>query len=489
MSTDIHVVGDEPREPGTLPGVEQMKADFDMLRAKLTRQANDAATVDSWLFPYANGFAVPQRAGTEHRALAELSRTPWLRLVVDNVSQAMFVSGVATDEGANPDLWRLWLANDLQSTQVANHRAAVAYGQSFAVVSEAVHHDVPSARIRFMSPRRVAVDFDDPGASLYPAVALEANAAVGRGEGPSKFTLHYPGVNVKVFETAAGITFGRVQRTGLQVVPVVQFANQVDLDGQVTGEVLPFVPTAKRINKTTFDRLLAQHFSSWVTKTVTGIDLPEEVDADGVPTGSIDVEAAREQKMKLAQDDVLIAESPEASFGTLAATQLGPFVESWRSDIEALAAVSQTPAYALTGQLVNLNAEALAAARAPLTQKVSERQVAMSAAYSRVLRLAASFAGLDDIAADDTVRVTWQDMDIRSMSQAVDALGKAASMLGIPKRGLWSKIPGVEDTDVQDWIRLADEDDARDPLTKVFGKNDVTTTDTIDGTDVRDEGA
>ena len=136
--------------------------------------------------------------------------------------------------------------------------------------------------------------------------------------------------------------------------------------------------------------------------------------------------------------------------------------------MEALAAVSQTPAHALTGQLVNLNAEALAAARAPLTQKVWERQTSASVSYARLLRVAASLSGMDALAADPMVRVTWQDMEIRSMSQAVDALGKAATMLGIPKSGLWGRIPGVERSDVQEWERLAEEEKDADPLNSVL---------------------
>jgi hypothetical protein len=36
-----------------------------------------------------------------------------------------------------------------------------------------------------------------------------------------------------------------------------------------------------------------------------------------------------------------------------------------------------------------------------------------------------------------TARVSWQDMSVRSLSQAVDAYGKAAQMLGVPEQALW----------------------------------------------------
>lgn len=50
------------------------------------------------------------------------------------------------------------------------------------------------------------------------------------------------------------------------------------------------------------------------------------------------------------------------------------------------------------------------------------------------------------------------------MSQAVDALGKAAQMLLIPPSALWARIPGVEKSDVEEWMELAE---AGDPIQKM----------------------
>ena len=455
-----------------------VKEVFTRLRSSLTLQRQKCDAVDSWVNPVARGFEVPRNAAPEHRALADLSRTPWLRLIVDNVAQAMFVDRIVDSEGEASELWQLWHENGLQAAQISLHRCFVTYGHAYSVVTPAVNRGVDTAKIRFMSPRRVAVEFSDPGASLYPSAALEAASSK---EGGTSYTLHLPGVSLDLIERAPDqVDVVGSRATDLDVVPVIRFANQVDLDGEVSGEVTPFIPTAQRINKTTYDRLLAQHFNSWKVKYVTGVETPRvpstEYDEDGTPYtftpegAPIDELAAEKLKTKLAQDDILLIEDVESKLGTLDATALDPFVNAWRSDIEALAAVSQTPAHALTGQLVNLSAEALAAARAPLTQKVTERQVSANLAYSLTLRLAASYAGLDELAADDFVRVTWQDMEIRSLSQAVDALGKAKQMLGVPARGLWPRIPGVEASDLQEWERLADEENETDPVNRLLAK-------------------
>ena len=454
------------------------KGIFDRLKSTLIRQQRQCRAVDSWLRPeLERGFDLPRKATPEHRALADLSRTPWLRLVVDNVTQAMYVDNIVSRGGPSEDLWRLWNRNGLQKAQIANHRSMISYGHSYGVVQLA-EGDLP--RIRFVSPNRMAVEFDAVG-DPYPSAALEV---LSSGSLRSRYRLRLPGLSLVVEDglgdPAAGVPRGmRVassEKTGLVYVPVVQFANQEDLDGNVIGEVEPFIPAAQRINKTSYDRLLAQHFNSWKVKTATGLELPLQLDEDGEPLDALDEEAAEKLKVKLAQDDILVAEDPETKFGTLDATALDPFVNSWRADIEALAAVSQTPAHALTGQMVNLSAEALAAARAPLTQKVTERQMNAGESYSRLLRAGAQLAGWDDLAEDDAVRATWQDMEIRSMAQAVDALGKAAQMLKIPAEGLWHMIPGVEASDVQEWERLRDEAVERDPLQASFKRQVEDTT-------------
>lgn len=463
--------------------MSDVESTFVRLKDLLRKQQNKVKSVDSWLRPeLERGFEVPRTATKEHRALADLSRTPWLRLVVDNVVQAMYVDSIVTENGPSDRLWALWNANGLAKGQIANHRTMIAYGHSYGVVQPAAG-EYP--RTRFVSPNRMSVEFDAIG-DPYPSAALEV---MSTGKPKDRYKLRLPGVELLVEDgdgdpkngIPRGMQVVQESETGLAYVPVVMFANQEDLDGNVIGEVEPFIPSAQRINKTSYDRLLAQHFNSWKVKTATGLELPSQVDEDGDPIEAVDEDAAEKLKIKLSQEDILIGEDPDTKFGTLDATALDPFVASWRADIEALAAVSQTPAHALTGQLVNLGPDALASARSPLTQKVYERQMNAGEGYSRLLRCAAQVAGWDDLAADDMVRSTWQDMEIRSMAQAVDALGKAATMLKIPATGLWHLIPGVEASDVLEWQRLADEEYERDPLHASFNRQVESTVSEVDG--------
>lgn len=440
--------------------VEMVRAILDDLTPDLTAQKRNARNVDSWLRPDpATGFDIPAKASKEHSALAALSRTPWLGLVVANVAQAMYVNDVVTDAGPSKELLSLWRENGMVSHQVSNHYAMTGYGQSFGVVTPAVNRGVRSSRMRCVSPAKMAARWDDAGSDRYPRYTIEELSKAGE---VTTYRVTTPTHFYTVEDTNGERVITSYMEHGMGVTPVVRFANQIDLEGRITGEVDPFIPTAARINKTSYDRLLAQHFTAWQVRTISGIDLPENSDPD------LERTEVAEAKLKLSQEDMLVSEDPDTKFGVLPGGDLGTFNAAWKSDIEALAATSQTPAHALTGQLVNLNAEALAAARSPLTQKVYERRTNAGESYARMLRLAASFAGLDDLAADPMVRVTWKDMEIRSMSQAVDALGKAHSLLEIPSKGLWSRIPGVERTELQEWERLLEEEQDGDPLNRVL---------------------
>jgi hypothetical protein len=419
--------------------------------------------IDWWYRWRQEDIRLPRKATPELKRLAELSKIPWLGLVVSSVSQCMYVDGYRSpldpdrsEEGSGP--WRTWHANGMDLRQVAVHRGALAYGYSFVTVLPGQDYQGKRSVLRGVSPRKMYAAYADPAEDDWPRYVLRVDKAGGGYQCRlyDDNDVHHIGIE----STGAKPEHQRVEVHSAGVCPVVRYCNMLDLDGRADGEVEPYIPAAARINKTSFDRLVTQHFSSWKVRTVAGMAEPDSE------------EAANRKKLELRQEDILVAEDPDTKFGSLEETPLGGFIEAWRSDIEALAAVSQTPTHMLTGQLINLSAEALAAARAGLTQKVAERQKAFGHSHVQALRLAAALEGNDADAQDVHGRVTWQDMEIRSMSQAVDALGKAATMLGVPLPALWGRIPGVDKSDVDEWGALAAAADPVNRLTDELMRQD-----------------
>ncbi|MBP2341114.1 hypothetical protein JOF41_007368 [Saccharothrix coeruleofusca] len=416
--------------------------------------------IDAWYRWTPEPLQLPRDASPELKALRDLSETPWLNLVVTTVAQCMYVDayrsplyppGAGSETGeslaALPGPWRTWKANKFDNRQIAVHRAMLAYGYAFVRVLPGMWGGVSTASMRGVSPRKAYAVYADPAEDDWPMFVLQVEKS-----GDKLMLRFYDEQDVHFLscdQSGGGIEYITYQTHGAGVTPFVRYANMLDLDGRSDGEVKPFIPAAKRINKTAYDRLLAQHFNSWKIRYATGMAKPDDP-------------AEQEQvKMLLRNGDLLMSTNKDTRFGTLDETPLDPFVNSWRADIEALAAVSQTPTYTLTGQLVNLSADALAAARAGLRQKVYERQKTTGTSHVQALQLAAQLEGREEDAVDVMARVSWQDMEIRSLAQAADALGKFADQLQIPVKALWGMIPGVEKSDVDEWAAMQ----AADPLT------------------------
>ena len=403
------------------------------------------ARIDNWYRWRHDDVTVPRGATREHRKLIELSKTPWLGLVVSVLSQSMFADGYRSpDERANSNAWRTWSANKFDMRQVAIHRAALAYGYSFVtVLPGALDDGTSTAAMRGVSPLNAAVLYADPAEDDWPMWAMRVYRNQPNGRVAIRVYDESSVYYLDADSTGAGVSYISEERHDVGVVPWVRYANQLDLEGRCDGEVEPFIPLAARINKTDYDRVLTQHFASWKIKYLTGMEKPDD-----------DTDAAI-AKMRLRQEDFIVLEQSDGKVGTLDATPLDGFIAAHESDVQTLAAVTQTPTHALTGSLINLSADALAAARAQLDQKVGERKTSFGESHAQALRLAALIEG-DPAAANDVMaRITWQDTSIRSMSQAVDALGKAAQMLQVPVQALWSMIPGVTKPDVEEWKALA----------------------------------
>jgi hypothetical protein len=384
--------------------------------------------IDAWYRWNPEKIRVPNHADQEEKYLADLAETPWLSLVVTTVAQQLVGELVRSTGGSDVKaVWQPWLRNRMPSRQRAIHRAALAYGYAYTTVMPGD----TGAVIRGYSPRDMYAVYADPVEDEYPMYYLRVRGS------------HYVVVDEEAVYTLGmergELTFIDYSLHNAGVCPAIRYSNQIDLEGRTPGEVEPFIPIAKRINKTTFDRLLVQHHSSWKVRTATGLEDPKD-----------DVENER-RKLILRQNDILTG-GEGVQFGTLDETSPEGLIKAGETDIETLAAVSQTPAHALTGKMINLSADAITEARAMLDLKAGERKVGFGDSHVQTLRLASYIEGRLADAEDFTLVMDWADLESRSMSQAADALGKMATMLGIPPEKLWDRVPGITPDIAAAWL-------------------------------------
>lgn len=402
----------------------------------------------------------PRQSTKEYKELSARSQTPWLGLVVTSVAQAMYVDGYRQAEAEGDAVsWDWWQINGMDNRQIAVHRAALAYGQSYVTVlpgTDDFGADIPV--IRGKSPRRMIAMYDEPESDDWPHFALQCDPAKVNGS-PGYAMRMYDDENIWFFQSSEygdDITYMEFREHNLGVCPVVRFCNDLDLEGRSAGEVEPFIPVAGRIDQTVFDRLVVQRFASWIIRTISGMSQPDSA------------EEAEATRLKLKVEDLLVADDPDTKFGSLPATPLDGFIAAAKTDIQTLAAVSQTPTHELTGDMINLSAEALAAARASLEAKVGERQHSFGESHEQHLRLSAHVMGDEAAARDRSAQVRWADTSTRSLAQAADALGKLAQMLGVPVEMLWEKIPNWTQQDVERAKSLAAEGDAITQLATIL---------------------
>lgn len=431
--------------------------------------------IDLWMHWEAEPIELPRGANKEQVNLRDLARTPWLALVVAATSQAQIVKGYRSPEQReNSTAWNIWERNRFTARQHAVHYAANGYGYAYGKALPGEIRGERRARLSAVDPSNAITVYGDDLEDEWPLYALQ-----GRPERSEWLMKLYDDEYEYIVSVGSGgdvVKFVEWRAHAVGVCPWVRYEPFTDLKGRPIGEVEPFITVAKRLNKNVHDRLMAQHYNSWKIRTASGIDL-----GAGLPEPSVDsppeVWAAyfaeiEKRRIKLGQSDILVAKDPATKFSTLDETPLDGFARVDETDQRTLAAISQTPITAFA-ELSNVSADTIAEIRNGWAQKVRVRRDGLADGHAQLLRLGAHIEGDEDAANDFRAVIDWEDMQVRSLSQAADALGKIAQMLEVPVEALWSMIPGVEKADVDEWKtmgRRRGAESARDRIAEAAGR-------------------
>lgn len=416
---------------------------------------------------------IPSDAPREMKTLARISRVNICKIVVDSLAQSLFVDGFRSDPtGAADDsqskIWKTWQANKMDARQSGLHRTAAAYGASYAIVLPGDPYPV----IRPVSPRRLTAFYtdDDPD---WPALALER---CGRGvwklyDQDAVYTVSRD-PSVKSRSDALDFVSEEIHDAG--VVPVVRYLDEHDLDSDddveldqtifwpgmrvpMRGQIGPLMTLQDQIDVTTFGLLVAQWWGAFRQRYVIGWTAKSE-----------------QELFKAGMARLMTFEDPPAEdgeggvkVGEFGQTLLEGYIASREASLTHAATLSQTPVHELVGKLVNLSAEALAAAEQGHERKVGERQTSFGESHEQTLWLAGKYQN-EKVELD--AEVVWRDTSARSFAATVDGLGKLAQMLNVPAEELWLKIPGVTQQDVERWKASAAQGDSFDKLAQLLDR-------------------
>lgn len=381
--------------------------------------------------------AVPEGSEQEVKDLAKLSVKNVLSLVRDSFCQNLSVVGYrnsATEE--NSAGWKQWQANRMDARQAEVYRPAVTYGAAYVIVT----NEEPDTLWRTRSPRQLLAVYEDPQVDVWPQYAFETwidstDAKPHRKAVMYDDTFMYPldlgemptipvDQNATMYARAARISdFGDPVAHGASVCPVVRFVNARDADDMIVGEIAPLIRLQQAINSVNFDRLLVSRFCAFPQRVISGWSgSPSEV-----------LKASAKRVWTFDDADVTAQAFPSADLSNYN----GVLAEM----LEHVAMVAQISPAQVTGKLVNLSAEALAAAEANQQRKIASKRDSFGESWEQVFRLAAAIAGDTTGAGDDESEVVWRDTEARTFAAIVDGVVKLSSA-GVPIEELLTSVPG-----------------------------------------------
>ena len=389
---------------------------------------------------------LPEGVDSEYRDIAVKSATNWIDLVIRSVTEGLIVDGYG--DGPSSDLWgEVWQANGMDARQHPLHRAAGTLGYSYLLTLPA---DDGGVWMRPEAATSMYVEFADPS-DEFPRVGVREVTKPKKG-GEGRWEL-YDGDARYVLTGKLGHAKVETLEHGLAVCPVTEMRWSMDLLGSPMGEVEPVITVQDRIVDATFTLQMVAKYGAFPQRWIAGLNPGEPLrDDDGNPLLDADGKPIM-PTIKAYIDHILMAVDPDTKFGQFAAADLRQYVEALEAHIRHLAAITQTPPHYLLGSLVNLSAEALAAAESGLQRKIREKREVLGEGYEQAMRLAAAILGDEDAANDTSSQVHWQDVESRSLAQSADALLKLGQ-LGVPPKMLFQMIPGWTKEDAE---QAADE--------------------------------
>jgi hypothetical protein len=211
-------------------------------------------------------------------------------------------------------------------------------------------------------------------------------------------------------------------------IPVTHLRNRPKLDTPTKGrsELSGLENDLARINKFSADLMLLSEFSSFKVRYATGLAV--NTDEAGNPI----------QPFSIGPDRLLLAEAPDAKFGTLDETSLDPMLNALKASMSQVAALSRTPLWYLSGDLVNLSGDSLRVMDSQHVTKVKQRQLELQEAFEQTMRMILRVEGSP--LADGPVEVMWQDPTQRSFSELANGITQLSSVNVLPREQAWVEL-------------------------------------------------
>jgi hypothetical protein len=410
---------------------------------------------------------LPTQAREEFRRVMELTKSNYMGLVVDAVSERLRVEGfrIGGELGADAGTWRIWKANRLDARSDQAILEALINGMSYMLVAPNPA-DAGTPLVTIEHPAQAIISYVPGSDRRERAAGLKTwsddwtgqlMATLYLPDGLYKFATDRaptPGVPTVRWQprTVRGETWPAPNPLG--VVPLTELSNNPRLLTGGESEIADVISIQDRIAKTIWDRLMTQDFGAFPQKWATGYP---DSDGDG-----------NQNRVDVGRDRMVTSDVADTKFGQWDAAPLAPLTEAKREDVKDIASRTRTPAQYLLGELTNVNGETLKAAESGLVSKCRQRTRTYGDDLEVTVGLIRAAAGLPEVEQIETI---WRDPQYRTEGELVDALVKMAS-LGVPREALWERW-GASQVEITRWKAMAAEEAALDPvgqMTRALGQ-------------------
>ena len=311
------------------------------------------------------------------------------------------------------------------------------------------------------SPKAVVVQRDPETRAIVAAVKrwvtdTETHVVVYLGDRIEKFAAHSTNASPNDFKLRETLP------NPLGVPPVVAVTNEDRIGEPGHSEVEDLKVIQEALSAVLADMMVSSAYSGRPRAWASGVAAVERevVDENGNPVLDDNDEPLIETVNPYPPDNrMMLAEDPQAKFGTLDATSLSSYEAAVRILMQQAMAVSSLPAHYLgltqTGGNVS-SAESLRAAEQSLTARSASRQLAFSRAFEALARLIVAIRdGVDP--ATVTARVRWQDPAARSIAAEADWSQKMYAAGLLPRRVVLEKL-GYDSAQVDAILAEVDHD-------------------------------
>lgn len=336
----------------------------------------------------------------------------WPEMVADAYENRLDVTGFRLADGdgeADEDARAIWLDNDMDEQAPQGHLETVALGRSYAIVGTGEDGE---PLITVEHPTQCITEADPRTRRQTSGLKRWKN-----GDGVQWGTLYLPD-ETRYFYRARGWRedTGLRDEHGLGQLPVEVLRNRGRMMRDLgRSEFASILPVADAANKIATDMMISAEFHGMPRRWIFGMSEADFVDENGQPLTTWQQIAGRLWATDKHPDEVKAGQFPESD--------LAVFHGTIRVLAQLAAQLAALPPHYMSFNTDNpASADAIRSSEAQLVKRVERKQVALGAAWRRVMGLALRIStGAEKSPQLETI---WRDASTPTVAQVADAAVK-----------------------------------------------------------------